>query len=1379
MQRITSHNTPESTEKNIKERQIKGKREKSLKLKLVLTCVTFYSFASFSLMHRKGFRMYELLESERHQLVMPPLSFGQYYDKPPFGFVFRDLTRRILSRKITNSNILVFAKDASSGVQMAQYAMMGGFNKSKVVKFDSMHFQSPFSIGGTLALHAASEGHTVHAVDFDSKNSVSLDEWWKSIQNVNIWILMAIIDLEFGDEDLAWQSSNKFLSQSTVTYMVTSVHSTIRNGTCIMGGLHAVRSLLKHHYKIQILTVSHYHVKPGDEPRIHHLYGPNALLKSTQDVRNLLNWGASGALHFDDSQSGAVPVFTAYLFATQGLDLAIPSPRIYLDDASRVKGSESQTQVNLYKPIVYKLCPKALVKTDLINFGFNSRGSLKLTIRQNGSMWYPYKSVPIKGLHVTTNLFAYFGSPKVVISNKMALSSKTTKKNQVLIWHDHADLTQSEAACARYKDMVHCTTRILRRETKNPRKSIKNKPNLLLIMLDPMSRGAFCRMMPQTKKVLETMGLFNFQNYSVVGDNSGPNQHALYSGLPLMSRDSIGKNDKSKPKWLWDNLEDAGYVTLKVEDGCIANSNMIQSIEPQTTHGKGLNQMFCFDHDRPNCIGKELAASHVLQHGQQFMASYGNVGSKFTQPWAAFMHFVDSHEDSMFLSGVVDSLIANFLDSRLQDESLNNTFVVVTSDHGLHYGPYFQSKAGQRERSEPILYMGMARGGFPLSIAMKENTKRWTTPFDVYMTLTAITNAKKEIGFKGNGLSLLRPLPPSRSECLSTELIPDKYCPSHAVDLKGECELLPRPPSILSFFADVPRSKRPRPGIGCLNLKLENTKLLTTPVWCQCATSHRDWHNCSEFPWSADSENASLDVEYFAMFKCDENQMQLKTRILPQKNMLERFDHATKVKTKASKRPPNILFLEIDSVSRAYAERHFPETIALLEKHRRQISGQQHAKCFGGLCAAEFKKFAVAGPNSIANQVPALSGCLVARYHESCIQETYIPDKCAIIGQFHSKDGCSPCPKGNFLKDTMKHCDIKDDGIESCCTNSFPRHDPSQICDDDSQLERNLQLFRRGPRRATTWCPPPTTRKQDSASLSPFLFDVAKVEGYITYFGEEFCYEDSLYVAQDNIFPLESDFLLHKAFCRIATCKNYRGPQISENNITGPYICADHETANGVNSTLAFAQISAIWDAYPNVPKFAFLNSLAAHDYSFDWINMIAGSEEYDHHLAFFLEYMFSRNDADNTIIILRTDHGLQGGPTTVEYSVQVEHREPWTEIIFPEEFGGLSLDAIEHNQNALSTGYDLYNTLRKLMDYSSREEKAPIPDWSFDLLNEKIPMDRSCNDAKIPPDFCPCDDGNGLGRAPNFGICNTYDPYNDLYCVDGDEIILPAELEL
>ena len=79
--------------------------------------------------------------------------------------------------------------------------------------------------------------------------------------------------------------------------------------------------------------------------------------------------------------------------------------------------------------------------------------------------------------------------------------------------------------------------------------------DVLVIMLDPMSRGHLERSMPQTKKVLQDLGFLSFTKYSAVGDNSGPNQAALYSGKPLSDRDGISKKrSDGKSDWLWDTL---------------------------------------------------------------------------------------------------------------------------------------------------------------------------------------------------------------------------------------------------------------------------------------------------------------------------------------------------------------------------------------------------------------------------------------------------------------------------------------------------------------------------------------------------------------------------------------------------------------------------------------------------------------------------------------------------------------------------------------------------------------------------------------------------------------------------------------------------------
>ena len=62
-----------------------------------------------------------------------------------------------------------------------------------------------------------------------------------------------------------------------------------------------------------------------------------------------------------------------------------------------------------------------------------------------------------------------------------------------------------------------------------------------------------------------------------------------------------------------------------------------------------------------------------------------------------------------------------------------------------------------------------------------------------------------------------------------------------------------------------------------------------------------------------------------------------------------------------------------------------------------------------------------------------------------------------------------------------------------------------------------------------------------------------------------------------------------------------------------------------------------MFEAYHDVPKFAFLNAMAAHVYkAFDLMPMAA--EAYDLVLAAFLERILQRSDADNTIIVVRSD---------------------------------------------------------------------------------------------------------------------------------------------
>jgi hypothetical protein len=386
------------------------------------------------------------------------------------------------------------------------------------------------------------------------------------------------------------------------------------------------------------------------------------------------------------------------------------------------------------------------------------------------------------------------------------------------------------------------------------------------------------------------------------------------------------------------------------------------------------------------------------------------------------------------------------------------------------------------------------------------------------------------------------------------------------------------------------------------------------------------------------------------------------------------------------------------------------------------------------------------------NQIPVLSGCLVTRFHSDCFEMNEKTDPCAEVGMFtpRGEKSCKMCPTGTFLKHPLSPCH---DSASICCTDKFEGSNATKVCRNDGRREGGLQLFRRGPQSHTIWCP--------SADSSPFLFDVAKEEGYLTLFAQEVC-GGSLHGPENNNFPLRSDIDVHKLYCR--TKDRFAG------QVGGAHVdqCSRKRFSTGKSIDPVMDHIRGMWDSYPEQPKFAYMNEVASHDYGQDWIQTIAGVEAYDLKLLELFLDMFERGSLSDTIIILRSNSGLHDGPTTLEYSVQVEHRDQWTQIVFPQMANWVSTQAAVDNQDRLATGFDLYRTIRDLMRGTGVDEATPepaIPGWSYNILNSAIPTGRTCVDAKIPVDFCPCEE-EVAERPPSYGICNPFDPYSEIFCI-------------
>jgi hypothetical protein len=365
--------------------------------------------------------------------------------------------------------------------------------------------------------------------------------------------------------------------------------------------------------------------------------------------------------------------------------------------------------------------------------------------------------------------------------------------------------------------------------------------------------------------------------------------------------------------------------------------------------------------DRPNCIGPDLASSHLLQYGEQFVKAYNGVA-----PWAGFMHFVDTHEDTMVLSALLDSQISDFFERLNREKAFENTVVVLCSDHGLHYGPYFQAHGGRKERSQPILFM-RTPSSLQLqldTVAFKKNAGLWTTAFDLHETILLLTDTSKEQGAKNanlrKGISLFDPLPSERKTCRGTSEIPEEYCALYdPIPADAQCKRLPPTPSVLSFFADIPLENRPKFNETCGGLAKSPPSTPSFLQECQCATSHRSWYACTGHPWGFSGVNSlSYPEEHFALMKCRGHKLSIDTRVLNQPSLSTRAFRKLESTLKRKVSPPNIMMVEIDSASVDYADRHFPLTRKFLKEHRlNKDDSADDIQCNGDICAADFTLF--------------------------------------------------------------------------------------------------------------------------------------------------------------------------------------------------------------------------------------------------------------------------------------------------------------------------------------------------------------------------------------------------------------------------------------
>ncbi|KAH8353099.1 hypothetical protein KR084_008876 [Drosophila pseudotakahashii] len=116
----------------------------------------------------------------------------------------------------------------------------------------------------------------------------------------------------------------------------------------------------------------------------------------------------------------------------------------------------------------------------------------------------------------------------------------------------------------------------------------------------------------------------------------------------------------------------------------------------------------------------------------------------------------------------------------------------------------------------------------------------------------------------------------------------------------------------------------------------------------------------------------------------------------------------------------------------------------------------------------------------------------------------------------------------------------------------------------------------------------------------------------------------------------------------------------------------------------------------------------------------------------------------DHTIMIFFSDHGARFGPLMYMKESFLEERLPMMFIYLPPWFRKKYpqyVQALSQNQHRLSSNFDVYNTLKHILNI---EEVAEDTQWSYDCpecqsLFYPLPENRSCLEAAISEAYCTC----------------------------------------
>ncbi|XP_035223481.1 uncharacterized protein LOC118196175 isoform X2 [Stegodyphus dumicola] len=327
------------------------------------------------------------------------------------------------------------------------------------------------------------------------------------------------------------------------------------------------------------------------------------------------------------------------------------------------------------------------------------------------------------------------------------------------------------------------------------RKPLVKFTNVLLFGIDSMSRQAVIRYLPRTYGYLsENLKMIVLRGMNKVGDNSYPNLIPVLTGLKAHGGGLNESIDIDEWPLITKAYSSQGYATLWAEDMhkyALFNYFIKGFRHPPTHHYLrpfwiAVEQSPLNKESSSMCYGR--TPRHVLQieYVRRFVSTY----KKKSIPFFGFSFLAELSHDTLPLISAADGHIEEFLKFLNDEGFLENTVLIVFSDHGHRFDNIRKTPIGAIEERMPFFSIRIPNYISSLQPEILENlwvnSGRLVVPFDIHATLMDIL----EFAVTGRPLGQSKPPEGDLGQSLFVEVPPDRTCINASVpDHYCVCEI--------------------------------------------------------------------------------------------------------------------------------------------------------------------------------------------------------------------------------------------------------------------------------------------------------------------------------------------------------------------------------------------------------------------------------------------------------------------------------------------------------------------------------------------------------------------------------------------------------------